>query len=169
MRCPPLCHLTRTNHLNRCTWRIPTSASIPKTSPTALCDELVQLVLTVRAQLKRCAEVIRHHFVTVLDTSVSLSSVRRILWPSGVARGRKNRVRRDNPRRPTVTAPGELIQTDTIHHLEPKTDKRWYYYTVVDLFTRMTFVILAPKLRQGLAAQAVLLARQHWGFPTAMV
>jgi transposase InsO family protein len=33
----------------------------------------------------------------------------------------------------------------------------------------MTYVILAPKLRQGLAAQAVLEARQAWGFPITMV
>jgi transposase InsO family protein len=44
-----------------------------------------------------------------------------------------------------------------------------YYYTVIDLFTRMTYVTLAPKLRQGLAALAVLEARAAWGFPIAMV
>jgi putative transposase len=160
---------SRNNHLNRCTWRIPTSASVPKTNPTALRQELVALVLAVRAQLKRCAEVVWHHLVTVLSVSVSLSSVRRILWRSGVARGRKNRVRSDNPRRPAVTAPGELVQTDTIHHVDPKTGRRLYYYTVIDLFTRMTYVILVPKLSPGQAARAVLEARQYWGFRIAMV
>ncbi len=160
---------SRTNHLNRCTWRIPTAASIPKTSPTALCQELVQLVLAVRAQLKRCAEVVWHHLRVVLGIAVSLSSVRRILWRSGVARGRKNRIRPDNPRRPVVTRPGELVQTDTIHHVDPKSGRRLYYYTVIDLYTRMSYVTLAPKLRQGLAAQAVLEAQQQWGFPIAMV
>jgi len=33
----------------------------------------------------------------------------------------------------------------------------------------MTYVILAPKLRQGTAAQAVLEAQKHWGFSIAMV
>jgi len=160
---------SRTNHINRCTWRIPTTISRPHTSPTAVSQDLVQLVLTVRAQLKRCAEVVWHHIVTVLTVSVSLSSVRRILWRSGVARGRKNRVRSDNPRRPLVTAPGELVQTDTIHHVDPKSGRRLYYYTVIDLFTRMTYVTLAPKLRQGLAAHAVLEARDAWGFPIAMM
>ncbi len=155
--------------LAACTWRIPTIPSRPHTSPTAVGRELVDLVLTVRAQLKRCAEVVWHHIVTVLSVSVSLSSVRRILWRSGVARGRKNRVRRDNPKRPHPTSPGELVQTDTIHHVDPKTGRRLYYYTVIDLFTRMTYVTLAPKLRQGLAAQAVLDARATWGFPIAMV
>lgn len=160
---------SRTNHLNRCTWQIPTMASRPRTNPTAVSQELVRLVLAVRAQLKRCAEVVWHHLVTVLGVSVSLSSVRRILWRSGVARGRKNRVRRDNPERPTVTAPGELVQTDTIHHLDPKSGRRLYYYTVIDLFTRMTHVILVPKLSPGQAARAVLEAQKQWGFPIAMV
>ena len=160
---------SRTNHLNRCTWRIPTTTSRPRTSPTAVSQELVALVLAVRNQLKRCAEVVWHHLINILGVSVSLSSVRRILWRSGVARGRKNRVRRDNPRRPVVTRPGELVQTDTIHHVDPKTGKRLYYSTVIDLYTRMTHVTLASKLSPGLAAQAVLKAQQQWGFPIAIV
>lgn len=155
--------------LAACAWRIPTIISRPHTSPTAIRQELTDLVLEVRARLKRCAEVVWHYIVTVLDIRLSLSSVRRILWRSGVARGRKNRVRRDNPRRPAATKPGELVQTDTIHHVDPKTGRRLYYYTVIDLFTRMTHVTLAPKLSQGLAAQAVLEAQEHWGFPVAMV
>ena len=152
--------------LAACTWRIPTRTSRPHTSPTAVSQELV---LAVRSKLKRCAEVVWHHLVTVLDISISLSSVRRVLWRSGAARGRKNRVRRDNPERPTVTRPGELVQTDTIHHVDPKNGKRLYYYTVIDLFTRMTYVILAPKLSPGHAARAVLEAQQQWSFPIVMV
>ena len=155
--------------LAACTWRIPTTVSRPRTSPTAVSQELTQLVLLVRAQLKRCAEVVWHHLTVVLAVSVSLSSVRRILWRSGVARGRKNRVRRDNPRRPHPTRPGELVQTDTIHHVDPRSGRRLYYYTVIDLFTRMTHVTLAPKLSAGLAARAVLEAQKAWGITISMV
>lgn len=155
--------------LAACTWRIPTTPSRPHTSPSAVSQELVALVLAVRARLKRCAEVVWHHLVTVLSVAISLSSVRRILWRSGVARGRKNRIRRDNPRRPQPARPGELVQTDTIHHVDPKSGRRLYYYTVIDLFTRMTHVTLASKLSPGLAAQVVLEAQKQWGFRVAMV
>jgi len=156
--------------LDACTWRIPTTTSRPHTSPTGLSQDVVQLVLAVRAQLKRCAEVVWHHLTTVLAVSVSLSSVRRILRRHHCFDGaRKPRVRRDNPERPDATKPGELVQTDTIHHVDPTTGRRLYYYTVIDLYTRMTYVILVPKLRQGCAAQAVLKAQQQWGFPIAMV
>lgn len=160
---------SRKNHLVRCCWNIPTTTSKPHTSPRAVSEELVQLVLTVRARLGRCAEVVWHHLTVVLGISVSLSSVRRILWRSGVARGRKNRVKRDNPHRPAATKPGELVQTDTIHHVDPYTGRRLYYYTVIDLFTRMTHVILVPKLSPGLAARAVLEAQTAWGFRISMV
>jgi putative transposase len=50
-----------------------------------------------------------------------------------------------------------------------KTGKRLYYYTVIDLFTRMTHVTLAPKLSPGLAALAVLEAQEHWGLTISMV
>ena len=160
---------SRTHHLAACTWRIPTRSSRPHSCPSAISHEVVQTVLAVRAQLKRCAEVVWHHLVTVLSISISLSSVRRILWRHGVARGRKNRVRRDNPRRPLVSAPGELVQTDTIHHVDPQSGKRLYYYTVIDLFTRMAHVTVAPTLGPRLAAWAVLEARAAWGFHVAMV
>jgi transposase InsO family protein len=160
---------SRMNHLVRCTWRIPTENSRPHTNPTAVSQELVDLVLFVRKKIKRCAEVVWHHLVTVLGAAISLSSVRRILWRSGVARGRKNRVRRDNPRRPQVTRPGELVQTDTIHHINPRSGRRLYYYTVIDLFTRLTHVTVVPRLGAGLAARAVLEAQEQWGFPIAIV
>lgn len=151
-------------------WRIPTLSSQPHTSPTSIPDEIVRQILTVRAELKRCAEVVWHHLNTVLGVVVSLSSVRRILRRHHCFDGaRKPRVRPDNPRRPHVTRPGELVQTDTIHHVDPDSGRRLYYYTVIDLFTRMTHVILVPKLSPGLAARAVLEAQTAWGFRISMV
>ena len=156
--------------LSFCTWRIPTIVSRPHTSPTAVPDEIVRQVLAVRAKLKRCAEVVWHYVNTVLNIFVSLSSVRRILRRHHCFDGaRKKRVRPDNPRRPHVTAPGELVQTDTIHHVDPTSGRRLYHYTVIDLYTRMTHVTMSTVLRQGLAVQAVLDAQAAFGFPFAMV
>ena len=156
--------------LAACTWLIPTLASIPKVSPRAVSQKIVAAVLAVRTQLKRCAEVVWHHLTVVLGVSVSLSSVRRILRRHHYFDGaRKKRVRPDNPRRPHITAPGELVETDTIHHVDPRSGKRLYYYTVIDLFSRMTHVILAPKLSPGIAARAVLEAQEAWGITISMV
>ena len=159
---------SRANHLLRCFWRIPTITSRPLTSPKAISEDIVKLVIALRIKLKRCAEIIWWHLNEDHLVKISLSSVRRILKRTGYASGRKKRVRPDNPRRPHVSKPGELVETDTIHHLDPRTGKRLYYYTVIDLFTRMSYVILASKLSQGLAARAVLEARDKWSFEIYM-
>jgi len=156
--------------LARCSWNIVTESSRPHTSPLAVSDQIVTLILTVRRELKRCAEIVWHHLNTVLGIMVSLSSVRRILRRHHCFDGaRKKRVRPDNPRRPKPTFPGELVETDTIHHVDPDSGRRLYYYTVIDLYTRMTYVVMSTKLRQGLAAQAVLEAQTALGFKFVMV
>jgi transposase InsO family protein len=156
--------------LAACRWLIATLSSRPHTSPRAIDEQLVARVLDLRSTLKRCAEVVWYYLVHRENVHISLSSVRRILRRHHCFDGaRKPRVRRDNPYRPKVTQPGELVETDTIHHVDPASGRRLYYYTVIDLFTRMTHVILAPKLSPGLAAQAVLEARDAWGFAISMV
>lgn len=158
------------NHLVRCTWRIPTLASRPRTSPHQICTKIVDRILEIRYTLKRCAEVVWHHLVHADGIDVSLSSVRRILKRHHCFDGaRKNRVRSDNPRRPHVTRPGELVQTDTIHYICPYTYRRRYVYTVIDLYTRMTYAEIHSRILPGLAAQAVLHARNGFGFDFSMV
>ena len=158
------------SHLRQCHWLITTNTSRPHTNPTAVPDEIVRQILAVRAELSRCAEVVWHHLTTVLGVVVSLSSVRRILRRHHCFDGaRKKRVRPDNPRRPHPTRPGELVETDTIHHVDPYSGKRLYYYTVIDLYTRMTHVILAAKLSQGIASRAVLEKQSKWSFPITML
>ncbi len=41
---------------------------------------------------------------------------------AGVAVGRENRVCPDTPHRPHATRPGELVETDTIHHVSTHTE-----------------------------------------------
>lgn len=151
-------------------WRVPTLSSRPHTSPNAISDATIALVLQVRAQLKRCAEVVWHHLVHKQDVVVSLSSVRRILKRHHCFDGaRKNRVRPDSPKRPHVTKPGELVQTDTIHHVDPHSGRRLYFYTVIDLYTRMAHTTLSTRILPGIAAEAVRAAQTAFGFSFDLV
>lgn len=160
----------KTTKLHGYRWSIATESSRPQGHPWAIPEDVVQMVLQVRATLNRCAEVVWHYVTTTLSLEVSLSSVRRILRRHHCFDGaRKPRVRRDNPRRPHITHPGELVQTDTIHHVDPFSGKRLYYYTVIDLYTRMAYTKLAQRILPGLAAAAVLEARQAFGFAFSMV
>ncbi len=151
-------------------WLIPTLSSRPQTSPNAIGGVIVQRILELRNTLKRCAEVVWYHLVHMEGIVVSLSSVRRILKRHHCFDGaRKKRVRPDNPRRPHVTKPGELVETDTIHYICPITKTRRYVYTVIDIYTRMTYAEIHPRILPGLAANVILHARNEFGFEFTMV
>ena len=153
-----------------CTWYIPTTTSRPLCHPWSVPDEIVNQVLAVRERLKRCAEVVWQYVVTTLRLNISLSSVRRILRRHHCFDGaRKKRVRPDNPRRPKPLSPGELVQTDTIHHVDHNSGKRLYFYTVIDLYTRLAYAKIATRLQPSLAAEAVLEAQELFGFSFSMV
>lgn len=151
-------------------WSIPTTTSRPHTSPTAIPEAVVDHVLRLRDVLMRCAEIVWHHLLYEDGVAISLSSVRRILRRHHCFDGsRKPRLRWDNPKRPKVTAAGDLVQTDTIHHVDPCSGRRLYYYTVIDLFTRLAYVKVAPRILPGIAAAAVLEARAAFGVSFRMV
>jgi len=154
--------------LSSCRWRIPTDSSRPRHSPKALPGDVVARVISLRHELRRCAEVV-WYYARAEGMDISLSSVRRILKRSGVIHGRKKRVRRDNPRRPHVTRPGELVQTDTVYYICPFTKRRRYAYTVIDLYTRMAYVELHDRIGPGIAAKVILHAQDKCGFTFAMV
>jgi transposase InsO family protein len=152
-----------------CTWRIPTLSSRPLASPNAVPEQIVELVITVRQLLKRCAEVVWFHLVHDNGVNISLSSVRRILRRHHYINGRKKRVRPSNPIRPMVTKPGELVQTDTIHYVDPFTKRRKYVYTVIDLYSRMTYAEIHSHIRPIIAARAITKAQERFGFKFNMV
>jgi putative transposase len=84
-------------------------------------------------------------------------------------KGRKKRVRRDNPVRPLVTNPGELVQTDTVHYVCPLTKRRRYVYTVIDLYSRMAYAEVHDRIGPGIAAGVVVRAQTQFGFAFTMV
>jgi putative transposase len=162
--------LSLSNKLLACRWRILTSSSRPHTSSHAISETIVRRVLELRYILNRCAEVIWHHINHADGISISLSSIHRILRRHHQYDGsRKNRVRADNPRRPHPTTPGELVQTDTIHYICPLTYKRRYVYTVIDLYTRMTYAEIHNHIRPGIAARVIERAQKAMGFMFSMV
>lgn len=149
--------------LEACTWNIPTLSSCPRSNSKAIPEHIVQAVMKVRDQLNRCAEVVWHYVNNKLGLRVSLSSVRRILRRHHYFDGaRRPRLKKSNPKRPPATAPGELVQTDTIHYVCPYTYKRKYVYTVIDLYTRTTYARASDRIAPGEAAKAVLEAREYF-------
>lgn len=152
-----------------CRWLIPTLSSRPRISPRAISEAIVERVLELRATLKRCGEVIWHYLVHEDGIRISLSTVHRILKRHHEVNGRKKRVRPDNPKRPRVTRPGELLQTDTVYYICPLTKRRRYVYTVIDIYTRMTYAEVHDRIGPVIAGQVILNAESKFGFKFAMV
>jgi transposase InsO family protein len=157
--------------LDACTWTIPTLSSRPKTFPRAIADWLVERVLELRYQLKRCAEVIWHRLNVVEGLKISLSSVRRILARHHEYDRRKyqKKLYRRNIRRPLPESPGDLVQVDTVHLVDSYTGQRKYIYTVIDLCTRMAYARVYDKLSQIGALETVLIAEAKFGFAFRVV
>mgnify|MGYP002508352109 CR=1 FL=1 len=146
-------------------WEIPSLSSAPN-HPHALSDELIQLVLDVKDQLKRCAEVVWYHINTVLCINISLSSVRRILKRHNRMKKPKkhrNRHYKGIPR-PQVLQPGDLVEIDTIHLFNPITKQKRYIYTVIDLYTRMAYARVYKDLRPINSLNTIEEAEQYFSF-----
>ena len=151
-------------------WNIPSFPAAPK-NPHMLSEDLIHLVLDVRDQLKRCAEVIWHYINSILCIKISLSSVRRILKRYGRMKKPKNHKNRryKGVLRPQVLAPGDLVEIDTIHLFNPVSKQKRYIYTVIDLYTRMAYARVYKELRPINSLNTVLEAEEYFGFKFKMV
>lgn len=151
-------------------WDIPSIPAIPK-HPRCLPEDLVQLVLDIRDQLKRCAEIVWHHINTILCIRISLSSVRRILKRNN--RTLKPKYHRNRQYkgilRPKVLMLGDLVETDTIHLYNPVSKQKRYIYTVIDVYTRMAYARVYKELKPVNSLNTILEAQQYFGFQFKMV
>ena len=68
-----------------------------------------------------------------------------------------------------MTAPGELVQTDTVYYICPITKKRRYVYTVIDIYTRMTYAEIYDRIGPVIAGQVIINAEAKFGFKFTMV
>ena len=151
-------------------WEIPSLSAVPK-HPHTLSEDLVQLVLDVRDQLKRCAEVVWYHINHVLCIKISLSSVRRILkrhHRMQKPKNHRNRRYKGIPR-PRVLIPGDLVEIDTIHLFNPISKQKRYIYTVIDLYTRMAYARVYKELKPINSFNTILEAEQYFGFKFKIV
>ena len=151
-------------------WMIPSLSAAPK-HPHTIKEELIQLVLDVRDQLKRCAEVIWYHINSVLCIKISLSSVRRILKRYGrivKPKYHRNRQYKGIPR-PKVLLPGDLVEIDTIHLFNPITKQKRYIYTVIDLYTRMAYARVYKELRPIYSLNTIEEAKEYFNFKFKLV
>ena len=150
-------------------WDIPTSPCRPHRHPKQIPESICKKVRELRnigsgKKTRRCAELIWHDLLQE-DIKISLHSVKRILKRSGAYKPEKNHYHPydKNEKRPQVTAPGDLVQIDTIHLVNPfDYSKRTYVFTIIDIYTRIAYAYAAPEITQKHAKIALARARDYF-------
>lgn len=144
---------------------IPTESSRPKHSPKALEAEMVEKILEARIRSKdRCAPIV-HQMLLNEGVNVSLSTVKRTLKREGYVKEKSPWKRfRPHIHRPLALFPGALVQTDTIHFVDPYTEKRYYVYTAIDLYSRKAFAMHTERINTWNSYEFVREAEKYFGF-----
>lgn len=148
---------------------IPTLSSAPKRHPNGLPPDIVAAIVRVRKEHNRCAYIVWQQLKRE-GIVVSLSSVERTIARAGLLRKTSQRKRlHPGVKRPKITAPGDLVQADTIHFIDWRTGQRFYIYTLIDLYSRWAYAEYQPKLRQNVSVAFVLRAQRAAPFAFHMV
>jgi transposase InsO family protein len=125
----------RRNELRQNTRSLQTRSSRPHTSPRRTPREIEAMIIGVRNETKRCAEVV-YETLKERNVSVCLSTVKRVLKRYGCLRERSRwKKRRLYPIRPDITKQGDLVEFDTVHFVD-KDGRKTYIYTAIDVFSR---------------------------------
>jgi transposase InsO family protein len=124
----------------------------------------VAAIIAERLKHKRCAEVVQDS-LREQGVMVSLSSVKRTLARQELLRPRSKWKRmRPHTERPRARGPGDLVQIDTIHFIDWRTQQKFYIYTLIDLYSRTAYAEVHDKLRQTISLDTTLRAQQAMGF-----
>jgi transposase InsO family protein len=147
---------------------ITTKSSRPHSHPASLSEEKVRAIVKVRLEHNKCAEVV-HKQLENSGMDISLSSVKRTL-------ARTNLIRHRSPwkkwhyslPRPRAKKPGDLLQIDTVHFVT-SSGKRFYVYTIIDLYSRWAYAEVVQKISAGNSVLFLRNARKHATFNFVMV
>lgn len=147
---------------------IPTQSSRPHGHPRTLPRTIVDRIVALRLQHRRCAEVI-HHLLKQEGITVSLRTVKRVLRRAGLTKQRSKwkKVHR-SPSRPFVACAGDLVQIDTIH-IHTFTGKRFYIYTLLDVHSRWAHAKVSERITAGRTVKFLSEAQERAPFPFKML
>lgn len=147
---------------------IPTLSSRPHHHPQELKRDMIKEIRTIRLRHHRCAEVV-HQELLRKHIKVSLSSVKRTLDRQGLTKKKSpwKKWHFSLPR-PHAEKPGDLVQMDTVHIMDPY-GKRFYVYTLIDLVSRWAHAKVTRRIRAGMTVTFVREAQDRATFPFKML
>ena len=147
---------------------IPTLSSRPRNPAGCLDPAIVERIVAIRQQHRRCAPVIYIQLQRE-GIRVSLSSVERTLRRKQLLRPPRYSPVKPGLRRPPALSPGALVQVDTIHISLPGRKRRHYIYTLIDLASRWAYAEFTETISARRSAAFVLRAQAQAPFAFQMV
>jgi len=133
-----------------------------------LSRQVINEIIEERIKHRRCAEVV-HKQLELNGTKVSLSSVKRTLKRTHLIKERSpwKKWHFSLPR-PIAENKGDLVQLDTVH-FQTSSGKRFYVYTIIDLYSRWAYAKVVKKISAGISVKFLAEARINAGFEFKMV
>jgi transposase InsO family protein len=145
------------------TRELPTRSSRPHTSPRRTPREIEGMIIGVRNEIKRCAEVV-YETIRARGVSVSLSTVKRVLKRYGCLKERSRwKKRRIYPIRPDIAKQGDLVEFDTIHFMN-KDGIKSYVYTALDVYSRYGYAMLSKKINTHQTLRFLKQVQKYFSF-----
>lgn len=143
---------------------LPTKSSRPHHPAGCLSHVIVDRIVYWREQAGRCAAIVHAHCKRE-GTVVSLASVKRTLKRLDLLRpvSKWKRVRQHIPR-PLALKSGDLVQTDTVHLVNPWTKHRVYLYTLIDVYSRWAYAEYHEHISQKLSYEFLVRGQAWAGF-----
>lgn len=140
-----------------------TRSSRPHTFPKRTEREIEGMIIGVRNETKRCAEVV-YETIRARGVSVSLSTVKRVLKRYGCLKERsKWKKRRIYPIRPDVAKQGDLVEFDTIHFMN-KDGIKSYVYTALDVYSRYGYAMVSKKINTHQTLRFLKQVQKYFSF-----
>lgn len=142
--------------------KLVTRSARPLSHPRQLAQTLVERIVALREQYKRCAGYI-HALLCREGVAVSLASVGRVLARAKLSAswyGQQGKERRKRMSRPKVGAPGSFLQLDTIHFTNWQTKERYFVYTLIDLKSRWAYAEYRTRISPAESTQFITKAQR---------
>lgn len=147
---------------------LPTRSSRPHTSPRRTPREIEAVIIGVRNETKRCAEVV-YETLKERKVNVCLSTVKRVLKRYGCLKERSRwKKRRLYPIRPDIAKQGDLVEFDTVHFVD-KDGKRMYIYTALDVYSRYGYARWYKKANTHSSLQFLKKCREYFPFTISCI
>lgn len=145
-----------------------TQSSKPRSHPKQLKEEIVRKIVEKRLQRNRYAEAV-HKELQNDGVGVSLSSVKRTLERQHLIK-KRSPWKRYHPHqdRPYPIKSGDLVQLDTIHRMIDE-KKRLYVFTLIDVYSRITYAKAYPRMNGRIALRFVAEAQKYASFQFSML